>query len=235
MKKYFLIVMILFANTSNAQEKIEDISVGNGVIRTLETRRVIARFTKNNSGDTVTINMTEYFPFKKALPEIARKMSVEKGKTTYIRVKDPTNTITYQELSIFVPNSKQDPDSTINNSISFNYAIGRHTDQFGVKINYINHYALDFQIGTSIYRGDLNQHFLYFGLCNEFNSIYGSDWAGSFSAGAIGISYFDTDELTFGAVGIITLSKKFAKNSFFGPKLIFGKHNELGFSISTRF
>jgi len=38
-----------------------------------------------------------------------------------------------------------------------------------------------------------------------------------------------------GPVGIIKIQRPYSNNSFFGPKVIFGAHNEVGFSISTRF
>ena len=161
-------------------------------------------------------------------------VEVPKDKTTILKVIEPDNTIVYQEMNILAPIS-QTPIDTINTPLSLGYAIGRHTDQFNFRLRYYKGFGLDFHVGTSIYRGDLNRHFIYMGLSNDFSSIFGTQWDGVFSAGSLVMRYYDNDQMTMGPVGILTLQRSYSENSSFGPKVIFGTHNELGFSISTRF
>lgn len=230
-----ILVLMLFALAAHAQKKVEPVVIGNGVIRTQESREIIARFYKNDNSDTVTIDMTELIPFKKSLPKITQKLGIEKDKTTVLKVVKPDNSITYQTLDILAPDSKGSSEDLYNGPISLGYSIGRQTDQFNVRLRYYKGFGLDFHLGTSIYRSDLNNHFLFIGLSNDFKSVFGTEWGGVFSAGALGMVYYDNNEMTTGPVGIIKIQRSFSKNSFFGPKLIFGTHNEMGFSISTRF
>ena len=230
-----LIVFILFGLQVHAQEKVEAIVIGQGVVRTQDSREVVARFYKNGSGDTITIDMKEYIPVKKSLPKIAQKLGIEKNKTTVLKIIEPNNTLTYQTLNILAPDAPETKDSVYNSPISFGYTIGRQTDQFNVRLRYYKNFGVDFQLGTSIYRSDLNSHFLFIGVSNEVQSMFGSNWGGIFSAGAIGMIFYDKNEMITGPVGIIKIQRPYAKNSFFGPKVIFGAHNEIGFSISTRF
>lgn len=233
-KLYTLIFALTITSSAFAQEKVESIVIGNGLIRTQDSRDIIGRFYKNNAGDTVTIDLKEYIPMKKSIPRIAQKLAIPKDKTVILKVVEPDNTVVYQEMNILAPNA-QAPADTLNSPISLGYAIGRHTDQFNVRLRYFKGFGLDFHLGTSIYRGDLNSHFLYIGLSNDFRSVFGTEWDGVFSAGALGMVYYDNDEMTLGPVGIITLQRAFNSTSSFGPKVIFGTHNEVGFSISTRF
>lgn len=230
-----LIFLFLFVFSSKAQEKIEAVVIGQGVIRTQDAREIVGRFYKNKTGDTVTIDLKQYIPIKKSLPKIAQNLGIEKDKTTILKIAEPNNTITYQTLNILVPDSNEGSDTTYNSPISLGYAIGRHTDQFNVRLRYYKGFGLDFHLGTSIYRGDLNSHFLFVGLSNDFQSLFGSEWGGVFSAGALGMVFYDKEEVITGPVGIIKIQRPYSNNSFFGPKVIFGAHNEVGFSISTRF
>lgn len=233
-KLYTLIIALTITTGAMAQEKVESIIIGNGLIRTQDSRDIIGRFYKNDAGDTVTIDLKEYIPMKKSIPRIAQKLAIPKDKTTILKVVEPDNTIVYQEMNILAPNA-QAPVDTLNSPISLGYAIGRHTDQFNVRLRYFKGFGLDFHLGTSIYRGDLNSHFMYMGLSNDFRSVFGTQWDGVFSAGALGMVYYDNNEMTMGPVGIITLQRPFNETSSFGPKMIFGTHNEVGFCISTRF
>ena len=236
MKKLPIIIFLfLIGLTSNAQEKVEAVVIGQGVIRTQDSREIVARFYANKGGDTITIDMVQYVPVKKSLPKIAQRLGIEKDKTTILKVVEPNNTITYQTLNILAPDSDGSADSTYNSPISLGYAIGRHTDQFNVRIRYNKGFGIDFHLGTSIYRGDLNSHFLFVGLSNDFQSLFGSEWSGVFSAGALGMVFYDNEEMLIGPVGIINIQRPYSKNSSFGPKFIFGAYNEVGFSISTRF
>ena len=236
MKKLSTIIFLfLIGFTSNAQEKVEAVVIGQGVIRTQDSREIVARFYANKGGDTVTIDMAQYVPIKKSLPKIAQRLGIEKDKTTILKVVEPNNTITYQTLNILAPDSNGSADSTYNSPISLGYAIGRHTDQFNVRLRYYKGFGIDFHLGTSIYRGDLNSHFLFVGLSNDFQSLFGSEWGGVFSAGALGMGFYDNEEMLTGPVGIINIQRPYSKNSSFGPKFIFGAYNEVGFSISTRF
>ena len=233
-KLYILIIALTMTTGVMAQEKVESIIIGNGVIRTQDSRDIIGRFYKNDGGDTVTIDLKEYIPIKKSIPRISQKLALPKDKTTILKVIEPDNTIVYQEMNILAPIS-QAPIDTINTPLSLGYAIGRHTDQFNFRLRYYKGFGLDFHVGTSIYRGDLNRHFIYMGLSNDFSSIFGTQWDGVFSAGSLVMRYYDNDQMTLGPVGILTLQRSYSENSSFGPKVIFGTHNELGFSISTRF
>jgi hypothetical protein len=236
MKKLSIIIFLfLISFTSNAQEKVEAVVIGQGVIRTQDSREIVARFYANKGGDTVTIDMAQYVPIKKSLPKIAQRLGIEKDKTTILKVVEPNNTITYQTLNILAPDSNGSADSTYNSPISLGYAIGRHTDQFNVRLRYYKGFGIDFHLGTSIYRGDLNSHFLFVGLSNDFQSLFGSEWGGVFSAGALGMVFYDNEEMLTGPAGIINIQRPYSKNSSFGPKFIFGAYNEVGFSISTRF
>lgn len=233
-KLYTLIIALTITSGAMAQEKVESIVIGNGLIRTQDSRDIIGRFYKNDAGDTVTIDLKEYIPMKKSIPRIAQKLAIPKDKTVILKVVEPDNTVVYQEMNILAPNA-QAPVDTLNSPISLGYSIGRHTDQFNVRLRYFKGFGLDFHLGTSIYRGDLNSHFLYLGLSNDFRSVFGTQWDGVFSAGALGMVYYDNNEMTMGPVGIISLQRPFNEVSSFGPKVIFGTHNEVGFSISTRF
>jgi hypothetical protein len=236
MKKLSIIIFLFLVGfTSNAQEKVEAVVIGQGVIRTQDSREIVARFYTNKGSDTITIDMAQYVPIKKSLPKIAQRLGIEKDKTTILKVVEPNNTITYQTLNILAPDSKSSADSSYNSPISLGYAIGRHTDQFNVRLRYYKGFGIDFHLGTSIYRGDLNSHFLFVGLYNDFQSLFGSEWGGVFSAGALGMVFYDNEEMLTGPAGIITFQRPYSKNSFFGPKFIFGAYNEVGFSISTRF
>jgi hypothetical protein len=236
MKKLSIIIFLfLISFTSNAQEKVEAVVIGQGVIRTQDSREIVARFYANKGGDTVTIDMAQYVPIKKSLPKIAQRLGIEKDKTTILKVVEPNNTITYQTLNILAPDSNGSADSIYNSPISLGYAIGRHTDQFNVRLRYYKGFGIDFHLGTSIYRGDLNSHFLFVGLSNDFQSLFGSEWGGVFSAGALGMVFYDNEEMLTGPAGIINIQRPYSKNSSFGPKFIFGAYNEVGFSISTRF
>ena len=236
MKKLSIIIFLfLIGFTSNAQEKVEAVVIGQGVIRTQDSREIVARFYANKGGDTVTIDMAQYVPIKKALPKIAQRLGIEKDKTTILKVVEPNNTITYQTLNILAPDSNGSADSTYNSPISLGYAIGRHTDQFNVRLRYNKGFGIDFHLGTSIYRGDLNSHFLFVGFSNDFQSLFGSEWGGVFSAGILGMVFYDNEEMLTGPAGIINIQRPYSKNSSFGPKFIFGAYNEVGFSISTRF
>jgi len=229
-----IIAIMLTATSAMAQEKVEAITIGNGLIRTQDSRDIIGRFYKNDAGDTVTIDLKQMIPVKKALPKISQKLGIPKDKTTILKVVEPNNKVVYQELNILAPNAKA-PADTINSPISLGYSIGRHTDQFNVRLRYFKGFGLDFHLGTSIYRSDLNSHFLYVGLSNDFKSMFGTEWDGIFSAGALGMVYYDNDEMLLGPVGIITIQRDYGPRSSFGPKFIFGAHNEGGFAISTRF
>tara|TARA_B110000503_G_scaffold17759_1_gene25940 strand:+ start:8934 stop:9644 length:711 start_codon:yes stop_codon:yes gene_type:complete len=233
-KNSVLIVLMLFALSAQAQKKIEAIVIGQRVVRTQDSREIVARFYKNDAGDTVTIDMTEFIPLQKSLPKIAQNLGIEKNKTTILKVVEPDNTITYQTLNILAPDIAKARDSTSYSPISLGYSIGRHTDQFNVNLRYYKSFGVGFHLGTSIYRGDLNSHFLFIGLYNDFQSIFGTEWGGVFSAGAMGIVFYDKEGMITGPVGIIKIQRPYAKNLFFGPKFIFGAHNEVGFSISTR-
>jgi hypothetical protein len=236
MKKLSIIIFLLLIGfSSNAQEKVEAVVIGQGVIRTQDSREIVAKFYANKAADTVTIDMTQYVPIKKSLPKIAQRLGIEKDKTTILKVVEPNNTITYQTLNILAPDSNSGADSTYNSPISLGYAIGRHTDQFNVRLRYYKGFGIDFHLGTSIYRGDLNSHYLFVGLSNDFKSLFGSEWDGVFSAGALGMVFYDNEEMLTGPAGIINIQRPYSKNSSFGPKFIFGAYNEVGFSISTRF
>jgi len=231
---YTLIIVLTINYGAMAQEKIESIVIGNGIIRTQDRGDIIGRFYKNNAGDTVIIDLKEYIPLKKSIPTISRKLAIPKDKTTILKIKEPDNTIVYQELNILAPKTQSTVDTLIS-PISFGYTIGRHTDQFNIRYRYIDSYGFDFQVGTSAHRGDLNFNFLYIGLSSDFRSAYDTQWSGVFSAGAIGLKQYNEDEVIVGPVGIFCIHRPFSKFFSFGPKLIFGTHNELGFSISSRF
>ena len=64
-KLYILIIALTMTTGVMAQEKVESIIIGNGVIRTQDSRDIIGRFYKNDGGDTVTIDLKEYIPIKK--------------------------------------------------------------------------------------------------------------------------------------------------------------------------
>jgi hypothetical protein len=229
-----IVAIILSATSVTAQEKVEAITIGNGLIRTQDSRDIIGRFYKNDAGDTITIDLKEMIPVKKAIPKISQKLGVPKDKTIILKVVEPNNTIVYQELNILAPNVKP-PKDTINSPLTLGYSIGRHTDQFNVRLRYNKSFNLDFHLGTSVYRGDLNSHFLFIGLSNEFRSMFGTEWDGVFSAGGLGGVYYENEEMTLGPVGIISIQREYTSKTLFGPKLIFGVHNEVGFAISTRF
>lgn len=231
------ICLTIVAVNLHAQEnkKIESIIIGNGVIRTQDSRDIVARFYANEAEDTVTINMNEFIPVKKALPQIAQKLRLKKGKTTFLKLIEPDNTVVYQSLDILAPDRKAVNADIYKSPVSLGYSIGRHTDQYNVRFRLDKGYGIDIHYGTSLYRGDVNAQFFYLGLSNEVNSILGSNWAGVFSAGAIGLTFYQNDEMILGPVGIIKFERPFTKTSLFGPKFIFGAHNEIGFAISTRF
>ena len=95
MKKLPIIIFLfLISFTSNAQEKVEAVVIGQGVIRTQDSREIVARFYANKGGDTITIDMVQYVPVKKSLPKIAQRLGIEKDKTTILKVVEPNNTIT---------------------------------------------------------------------------------------------------------------------------------------------
>lgn len=237
MRKVFLFIALTLTVSSFAQSKSETIVIGRGVVRTQLTNKLIGTYELNEKQDTLIVEMSEMFSVQKALPEMASKLEIDPKKVRYIKEVQPSGKTIYRELAIVIPegNSAPKPTSKKNSLIAVGYGIGRHTDQLDIKVRYFKTYGIHGIFGNSFYRGDLATHFLFLGASNDFEYMRGTKWQGVMSLGPIAVAKQNTNELEVGMAVIFNVEREFTENLFFGPRLIIGNYNELGFCLSTRF
>jgi len=237
MRKVFLLSLLILSFSCLAQSNSEAIIIGRGVVRTQLTNQIIGKFELSDNKDTLLVEMSQMFNVQKALPTMATKLEIDPSKVRFLKERQPSGKTVYRELAIVIPevkkNKKASPNS--NSIIALGYSIGRHTDQLDIKVRYYNTYGIHGIFGNSFYRGDLSTHFLFLGASNDFEYFRGTKWQGVISLGPIAVAKQNTNELEVGAAIIFNIEREFTENIFFGPRLIIGNYNELGFCLSTRF
>lgn len=235
--KKLLIIFFVFSgiHMAFAQSQKADLVVAKSSIKFENSKKNAAKFKVNETQDTLTIDMYEVFDVQKALPLIAEKLQLNPERTKYITEIRPSGKKIHRDLIIIYPEKKKKETKPYEGPLSVAYTIGRHTDQFDLKFKYFNNYGIVATFGNSFYRGDLGRHFLYLGFSKDFESLGDGKWQGVASVGPIAVATHQENELSVGAAAVVTLQREFTKNTFFGPKLIIGNYNEIGFSLSTRF
>lgn len=216
-------------------QKNENLVVVNSSIKFENSKKKVADFNVNETQDTLIIDMYEVFDVQKALPLIAEKLQLNPNRTKVITEIRPSGRKIYRDLIIVYPSKKKKVSKKYDGPLSIAYTIGRHTDQLDLKFNYLNNYGVVASFGNSFYRGDMSRHFLYFGFSRDFDALSGGKWQGVASVGPIAVATHQENELQVGAAAIISLQREFSTNAFFGPRLIIGNYNEIGFTLSTRF
>lgn len=238
MKNLILTCILLLTSfaTLVAQNKSQDLIVSNNKLKYENGKKVVAEFKTNETLDTLIIDMYELFDVQKALPLIAANLKLNPKRTKYIQEVRPSGKKVYRDLIIVYPEKVKKKDTKpYDGPLSLAYTLGRHTDQLELKLKYFNNYGVVASFGNSFYRGDLNRHFLYLGLSKDFDRLANTKWQGMASVGPIAVATHQTNELVVGAVANISIQREFTTNTFFGPKIIIGNYNEIGFSLSTRF
>lgn len=179
--------------------------------------------------DTLKIVKFQKFNVDPFIPEIVLATEKDPKSIHYISESSFMGDGSVRELDVYIPDTKRTPP--VNSRVHLNYSVGRHTDQLGIRVKYFKYYGVEAIGGTSIHRGDNQNHFMYLGLSNEMNLFYRAGWRGQISAGPILLVETNTNEMTVTGAVVGSLQKRASDRLTFGPRIMVGGYNEVSMSM----